>query len=317
MHMSLPFAFGPELPTAGIRELHLLNAPDSLKLRGNPTEAWHLFIGPACAKWNLAMRNRTLMTVFGAVAMAAMLPVETHAEKPVTRRGTSVMHYMTRNELRTGGEPSEVVGTIRLQANEQGRSSKQMLDIRPGGLEAGTNYHLIAVMGDDTNAFLVGDFNTDDKGRAKLSFMSKGQGRGGKAPVPDGINPLTDLRALGIENAATQTVAYAWIADATQFQYLIKRNLTPEDTNGTAAGSISLIANKNRVKFNLLAGGLGATNDYHLVLNSEIRMTVQSGDDGRLEIKNWPDDAPPVLELRSLAIWDAGSNAVLRTSLPK
>jgi hypothetical protein len=263
------------------------------------------------------MKNNLLKFVVAVIAVAALMPVEVRAEKPVTRRGTAVMHYMTRNELRTTNDVPVVLGSVRVQVNEQGRSSKQMLDIRLGSLEGNTNYNLLALMRDGTNTFVVDDFESNDKGRARLSFMSKGQGHGGKNPVPESLTPLTDLRAIEIHNAATQTVAFTWIADATRFQYLIKRNLTPEDTNGPAAGSISLIANQNKVRFRLLAGGLNATNDYHLALNSVVVGTVAANEGGRLEINSWPTNAPAILDLRSLSLLDGGSNVVLSTMLPK
>lgn len=263
------------------------------------------------------MKSKTLFITVGALSLLTLLSAESRAEKPVTRRGTSVMHYLVRGELRATNDPAQIVGTVRLQANEQGRASKQMLDLRLAGLDENATYQLTALMGDDTNAFVVGDFDADRAGRAKVSFKSQGQGRGGKTPVPDSISPLTDLRALGVDRANTQTVAQVWIADAAQYQYLVKRNLTAEDTAGTAAGSISLIANQNRVNFRLLAGGLGATNEYHLALNSEVGLTVQTDENGYVEIKNWPANAPGVLDLRSLALWDVNSNVVLRTSLPR
>jgi hypothetical protein len=67
----------------------------------------------------------------------------------------------------------------------------------------------------------------------------------------------------------------------------------------------------------LRAGGLNATNDYHLALNSEILSTVSANEDGRLEIKDWPTNAPAILELRSLSVLDGSSNVVLRTTLPR
>ena len=127
---------------------------------------------------------------------------------------------------------------------------------------------------------------------------------------------LTDVRFIGVENASTQLVAYAWIADAPQFAYLVKRNLTPNDTNG-AAGSISLIANQRRVNFRLLAGGLTPTAGYYLALNSNIMTTVLSDVNGRLDLKTWPTNGGPILELRSLSVQDAVSNIVLSTTLPR
>ena len=111
-------------------------------------------------------------------------------------------------------------------------------------------------------------------------------------------------------------MAYTWIADAEKFQYTVKRNLTP-DAENEAAGSLSLIANPNHVRFRLLAGGLTAGSHYHLALNSNVVSSATADVNGRLELRDWPTNAPAVLDLRWLALLDAGSNSVLSTALPK
>jgi hypothetical protein len=263
------------------------------------------------------MKNNNWLWVSGIVAVAELLVSTAQAGGPVTRHGTDVLHYMTRNTLVATDAGSNAVGWLRLQQNEQGHSSKQSLQLLVAGLETNAPYDLIAIVGDDTNAVSVASLTVDRRGRSRLAYLSQGQGRGDKYPLPDELNPLTNVRSIGVENANTQTVAYAWIADAEEFQYIVKRNLTPEDTNGAAAGSVSLIANHRHVNFRLLAGGLGPTNDYHLALNSNIVNTVQTGDDGRLQIRDWPANAPAVLELRSLSLLDGSSNVVLHTQLPR
>jgi len=263
------------------------------------------------------MTNNKWLVVSGIGAMVGMLVSTAQAGAPVTRRGASVMHYMTRNALVATEAGSNVIGWLRLQHNEQGHSSKQSLRLLVRGLETNALYNLIAVVGDDTNAVPVASLTANRYGRSHLFYISHGQGRGGKNPLPDELSPLTNVRSIGVENTSTQTVAYAWIADADRFQYIVKRNLTPEDTNGAAAGSVSLIANHRHVNFRLLAGGLGATNDYHFALNSNIVSTVQADLDGRVQIRGWPTNAPAVLELRSLSLLDGSSNVVLHTPLPK
>jgi hypothetical protein len=265
----------------------------------------------------LAMKTTQWLMFAGMVAAFATVVSNAQAEHPVIRRGTSVLHYMTRNSLVATDAASNVVGSLRLEFKEQGHSQKQSLRLLAHGFEADSAYGLIAVVGDDTNAVPVTTLESDSAGRLRFSYMSTGQGHGGRNPVPDALTPLTDLHFIGLENASTQTVAYAWIADADTFNYLLKRNLTPEDTNGTAAGSVSLIANQNRVHFRLLAGGLSATNDYHMALNSNIVSTVTANDRGRLEITSWPSNAPPILDLRSLSLLDGSSNVVLSTTLPR
>jgi hypothetical protein len=262
------------------------------------------------------MKTATWIVLSVAVGWAG----ETFAESPVTRHGTSVLHYMARTDFSTTETGSNVVGALRLQFNEQGHSQKQSLTLVFAGLETNASYDLTAVVGDDTNVVVVSPLAADARGRLRVAYRANGlslPGHGWKSPLPPTLDPLTGLQALGLDNAATQTVALVWIANAPRFQYLVKRNLTPEDTNGTAAGSISLIANPRHVNFRLLAGGLNPTNDYHLALNSNVVSSVQASETGRLQLREWPSNAPPVLELRQLQLLDASSNVVLSTTLPR
>ena len=263
------------------------------------------------------MKNKQWLFVSGIGAIIGVLGSTAEAGDAVTRRGTSVMHYMTRSALVATETGSNAVGWLRLQHNEQGHSSKQSLRLFAAGLETNALHNLIVVVEEDTNAVSVASLTTDRRGRCHVSYRAHGQGRGGKNPLPDELNPLTNVRSIGVENGSTQTVAYAWIADADKYQYIVKRNLTPENANGEAAGSVSLIANQRQVKFRLLAGGLSATNDYHVALNSNIVSTVQADDHGRVQVRDWPANAPAVLELRSLSLLDGSSNVVLHTQLPK
>src|SRR5688572_6492914 len=96
--------------------------------------------------------NNMWLFVFGIGAVVWAYGSTAQAGGPVTRRGTSVMHYMTRNALVATEAGSNVVGWLRLQHNEQGRSSKQSLRLHVAGLETNADYNLIAVVGDDTNA---------------------------------------------------------------------------------------------------------------------------------------------------------------------
>jgi len=243
------------------------------------------------------------------------------AGQPVTRKGTSVLHYMTRNDFATTEAGSNVVGSVRLQFNEQGHALKQSLSLQLAGLDAGASYDLTAVLGDDTNAVVASSLPADSRGRIRVAYRAHGpvaaHGHAPKNPLPVALDPLTSVQALGLDNAATQTVAFVWIANAPKFQLLVKRNLNVDDTNGLAAGSISLIANAHHVNFRLRAGGLAPTNDYHLALNSNVVSTVQANDAGELQIREWPLTAPPVLDLRHLQLLDAGSNVVLSTTLPR
>lgn len=262
------------------------------------------------------MKKRTSLLV--ACVLSALTGTSPAASSS-TLHGTSVLHYMTRNSLTATEAGSNVTGSVRLQWNEQGHSALQKFDLQAAGLKANTSYALSATVGEDTNHVSVADVMTDAKGRIKLSYMKKGQGKGNSHKVmPAALDPLTDLRAVSLQDLAlTQAVAFAWIDQASRYQYLVKRNLTPADSQASPAGSISIKAPPQRVQFILLADGLTPTNTYLLSLNSNIVESVTTDNGGRLRITTWSTNAPPVLELRNLALLDAGSNTVLSTILPK
>ena len=260
--------------------------------------------------------------LLSAIITTTVLIENSYAESPVTRRGTAVSHYQTRNILNGSDVEPTAAGSLRLESNVQGKSAKENFRLTMTGLGATNTYQLVAISGEETESVPVGEFTTDTKGRATIQYLKQGNGQGnghGKnKALPAAIDPLIDLRAVGVANASTQTVLVAWINTSTSYQYLVKRNLTTSDTNSTAEGSISLKSNATKTEFKLLAGGLSATNEYHLALNaSNIVQTVSSDNNGRLTITGWPASAPAVLDLRSLSLLDGSSNVVLTTSLPR
>ena len=258
------------------------------------------------------------IVLWGVVSSLAAAAI---AASPVTRRGTAVLHYMTRNTLEATPIASSAAGGLRLQYNTQGNSLKQTLQLTVTGLEPTNSYMLLALSGDSLLSEPVGTFTTDKKGKARISFLAKGSlnghgNNGKKNNLPAALDPLTDLHVLSIADATTQVVATATIDQAGSFQYLVKRNLTVDNASG-AAGSISLIGNRKHVNFRLLAGSLTASNTYYLALNSNILSTATSDGTGRLELKQWPSNAPAILDLQLLQVLNSESNSVLSTTLPK
>src|ERR1041384_3690419 len=152
-----------------------------------------------------------------ATALSGAFAAVAENGRPVTRHGSSVLHYLTINDLVATEVETNVVGSLRLQFNEQGHSLKQSFQLRIAGLETNASYGLTAVIGDDTNALAVATLTTDSHGRTRVNYLSRGQGQGGRSPLPDALCPLVDLRAVGVDNGSTQTVAYAWVTDASRF----------------------------------------------------------------------------------------------------
>jgi hypothetical protein len=255
-------------------------------------------------------------------ALTCFFPQLTHAANgKVTQRGPSQLQLETRSQI----DPAEIAptttGTMRLQYQEKGQARKQSLQILGAGLDTNSPVSLTAAIGSDTDVTTVLSSQTDQRGRVLLSFQSKEPSRRqprGEEPLPDVLSPLTQVRAICIENAALQVVGFAWVANASTYRYIVRRNLTPTDSNSTAAGSIKLIANQNKVSFTLLAGGLAPAGSYSLVLNQTPVLSTTADNNGRLRIRQWPTNAPAVLDLRALALADdAGGTTVLSTTLPE
>jgi hypothetical protein len=236
---------------------------------------------------------------------------------PFTRRGTSVLHYSVRTPLTPTDAGSNVEAVVKLDLKEQGHSARQKFEFSASHLAANTEYFLLVARGDELDATAIGTFTTDGRGRARISVGTQGNGHG-KVKKPSGPNllPVTDIRAVGIQNGATQTLALAWIDDAPNFEYLVKRNLTRADSNGTAAGWISLKGNVQETNFRLLAGGLVPNGVYYLMLNSNVT-SLTANANGVVGVNGWPVGAPALLDARSVALLDGSNKVLLSTTLPK
>jgi len=265
---------------------------------------------------HIVMKRIKPIVLWGVVASLAAAAI---AAVPVTRHGTSVLHYMTRNALVSTPIASNATGGLRLQYNTQGNSLKQMFQLNVAGLGSNTSYSLFALSGDALLSVPVATFTTDRQGKARVSYMARGSLNGhghSKNSLPAGLDPLTDLHVLSIVDADTKVVASATIDLADSFQYLVKRNLTVDNASG-AAGSISLIGSAGHVSFRLLADSLTVSNTYYLALNSNVVATATSDDSGVVQIGDWPTNAPALLDVQLLQLLDNASNAVLSTTLPK
>jgi len=253
--------------------------------------------------------------IIGGITVNYNLPAVTN-EPPTnsvsslpSRRG--LLHYLTRTPL----AGSTVTGSVRLQSNEQEKSSLQRFDLDATGLEPDTDYILVIATREETNA--VQTVQSDGKGRLAVSYLAKGQGdETTKKPFPPGFALLTDIRALSLQNGS-DVVAGAVINTSPEFEYLIKRPLTQADTNGTPAGSMSFKASVSEVSFQLRAEGLNAGQTYRLALNGAVVLTVSADALGHVAIEGWPAGAPAVLDLRALSLLDAANAIVLGTTLPK
>jgi hypothetical protein len=210
---------------------------------------------------------------------------------------------------------------FQFQFVERGETVRETMVLRVSGLEADSTVSLTAAIGDDpANVVTAAILPTDRRGRLNMTFVTRDPPpiRSSRTPlVPELMSPLTDVGAICLEDSAGELIANAGVQDAFMFQYVVRRNLVPADDGGTAAGSINLTANQRRAALMLLAGGLTPDTEYVLVMNGGAVGVATSDTRGMLRIRGWPADAPPVLELRSLALTESTGGVVLSTTFPR
>jgi hypothetical protein len=241
----------------------------------------------------------------------------------MTRRGPDSLHYSVRNNVAPTGSGAQTInGTYQMDYIEQGEKVREKLVLRVGGLETNAMVSLTAATGPDpANVVSVAHLPTDKKGRLNMTFVtpSPAPARPSKIPpVPEALSPLTEVGAICFEDSNGQVVGNAGVQDSQKFQLIVRRNLIPADSNtNDAVGSINLVANQNRATLTLLAGGLNPSTDYMLALNGMAVAVATSDEGGNLRSRGWPTNAPPVLQLRSLALTEFNGPVVLSTTLPR
>jgi hypothetical protein len=265
------------------------------------------------------MKNLIRLLAGGTLLILCVQSVATGA--PVTRRGPDTLRYVVRNHVGpTEFGPPTVDGFFELQYTQRGDVVRERMILQVSGLETNATVSLTAGIGDDpANVVTAAHLATDKKGRLRGTFLSTqpAPARPSKLqPIPELMLPLTDVGAICIEDSSGQLVANAGVQDAYKIQYIARRNLVSVDPAGTAAGSIALTANQRGVKFTLLAGGLAPSTEYTLYMNGTAVGVVTSNPKGLVRIRDWPTDAPPILQLRSLELVGP-DGPVLNTTFPR
>jgi hypothetical protein len=200
------------------------------------------------------MKSIRLLLLFGTIA-TLVGRTDAAAAGAVTRRGPDLLQFTTRNRIGGNEFGPNTAGTLQMQYTERGQTVRQSLQLNASGLESNSVVSITAAMGDSADVITAAHVPTDRRGRIRATYLTRVPAPNGISriePVPELLSPLTDVRAICVENSSGVVIGAGSIADADTFQYVVRRNLTPVDPNGTAAGSITLVANQRRVNFTLL-----------------------------------------------------------------
>ena len=237
-----------------------------------------------------------------------------------SKGGTSILHWMLRATFTNMGVETGAGGSVDAKLNQQGNADNQKLTISLDKLTSNTTYTLFAALGDDTNLTDVTTFTTDANGSAAFKYShvgsSQGNGHGPGTPLPDVLKPISNIRQLVVDNGSTQAVLSADLTAPDKFQYLVKRAMSNDHVEDSAAATLRIHASGSFVQFRIDATGLMATQTYFLAINSDIASSLTSGTDGKLNISGLPAGAPDILDIHELAILSSSSNSVFSTTLP-
>jgi hypothetical protein len=252
-----------------------------------------------------------LCTGVAALTITSVVAVSGH------RRGTDILHFAVRKSM-TAENGSTASGHVDANQNKQGNANNQRLSILLKDLDTSGTYQLLARLDDDTNLTQVTEFQSDSAGRAALLYRKVGssQGKGGglgkgKSALPAVLDPLSDIRELAVSLNSTQMVLRADLTAPDKLQYLVKRSLSSGDVDAL----LQLKATVNTARLRLAVLGLDPTNAYLLALNGSVVESNSADPKGRLMISSSLNPAE-ILDLHSVALWDAGSNVVISTTLP-
>jgi hypothetical protein len=255
----------------------------------------------------------------GAALLLACLPSSLEGAS-MTRRGPDTIQYVVRNNVApTEFGPETLSGTFEVQYTQRGDVVRERVVLQVAGLETNATVSLTAGIGDDpANVVTAAFLDTDSRGRVRKTFVSTQPPprRASRLPaVPELMSPTINVGAICIEDSTGKLIANAGVQDAYRYQYVVRRNLTQENPEGTAEGSMTLTANQRKTKLTLQAGGLEPSTEYTLVMNGTAVGVVTSNDRGIIKIRDWPAEAPPVLTLRTLSL-DGPDGPVLTSTFP-
>src|SRR5215469_13852048 len=123
--------------------------------------------------------------------------------------GTDILHFFDRAAFTNSGVVTNASGSADVRENTQGNADNESVSLSFKGLDTNTTYTLQISTVDDTNLTSVSNFTTDSRGRAALNFRELGNGNSlghGKLPLPDSMDPTSQLRSFAVVDTNTQTI---------------------------------------------------------------------------------------------------------------
>jgi hypothetical protein len=251
--------------------------------------------------------NRLVSSVL--LAGALLLPARALVAAPLI---SSFVYGFNTALTNNGSVDSDARGNARGNLNRRGVTDNQRLSIAVSKLDASTTYHLVAFLGNDASSTPVADFTTDAHGSASVAYVKSATP--GAHPLPDAVDPISNVRELDVVNTTGDTVLQADITDAHSFSYSVHRAMDNTGFLPGAGGSLVLSGSPHATRVAVVAVGLAPQTSYQLLVNGTSLATKTSDAHGKLSIAGPRTGAPLVLDVRTVELADGSANVILSST---
>lgn len=240
------------------------------------------------------------------LAGALLLPARVLVAAPLI---SSFIYGFNTPLTNNGSADSDARGSVRGNLNRRGVTDSQRLSIAVSKLDASTTYHLVAFLDDNASSTAVADFTTDAHGSASVAYVKSATP--GAHPLPDAVDPISNVRELDVVNTTGDTVLQADLTEAHSFSYSVHRSMDNTGFLPGAGGSLVLSGSPHATRVAVTAIGLTPHTSYQLLVNGTSLATKTSDARGKLSIAGPRTGVPLVLDVRTVELADGSSNVIL------
>lgn len=220
--------------------------------------------------------------------------------------------YSFKAAMTNPGVDPDARGSVRGSLSRRGATDKQALTITAAKLDANTTHHVVAFVADNVSASDVADFDTDRRGGSSITYVKSA--RQVRYPLPDAVDPISDLRELDVLNGNFDAVLQADLVAPTAFSYSVKRAMDNTGFEAGAGGVLQLRGTPHVTRASVTATGLTPLTSYQLLVDGVSVTTKSSDRRGKLTVAGPKTGLPLVLDIRTVELTDSSGNNVVLSS---
>jgi hypothetical protein len=221
-------------------------------------------------------------------------------------------NYSFRVAMTNAGLDPDARATAKGNLIRRGSKDIQRLTMSASRLVPESTYHVVAVTGESDEAMDAVDFITNRRGGSTITYH-KNPGNP-PHPLPEVMDPLSNLRELGILNADWQAVLMADLLSPSAFSYSVRREMENTGFIENVSGVLQLRGSPRVTRVSITATGLTPFTSYQLLVNGVSVTTKTSNGRGKLTVAGPKTGLPLVLDITTVALADAGDNLILVTA---